>query len=78
MNEKHKLQIGIMGSWRGDLPRQSYTLAEEIGHEIAKSDSILLTGGSTGIMEHAMKGCKEGVESPSVSLLQVIIENMST
>lgn len=56
--EKHRLQIGVMGSWTNNLPETSYLLAEEIGKEIAKNDAILFTGGSTGIMEYAMKGCK--------------------
>jgi len=56
---KHKLQIGVMGSWRGNLPEVSYKIAEEIGEEIAKRDLTLFTGGSTGIMEHAMKGAKK-------------------
>lgn len=57
--EKHKIQIGVMGSWRSELPKKSFDLAEEIGREIAKAGCILFTGGSTGVMEHSMKGCKE-------------------
>lgn len=56
--EKHNLQIGVMGSWRNNLPESSYKLAEEIGAEIAKRGLALFTGGSTGIMEHSMKGAK--------------------
>lgn len=57
--EKHKLQIGVMGSWRATLSEELYRVAEEIGKEIVKADCILITGGSTGVMEFAMKGCKE-------------------
>jgi uncharacterized protein (TIGR00725 family) len=59
MMEKHKIQIGVMGSWRSKLPQKSFDLAEEMGEEIAKADCILITGGSTGVMEHSMKGCKK-------------------
>jgi hypothetical protein len=57
--EKHRLQIGVMGSWRSHLPAASYQIAEEVGEEIAKRGLALFTGGSTGIMEHAMKGAKK-------------------
>jgi len=52
------LQIGVMGSWRKGLPKWSYDLAEEVGRQIAQKGYILLSGGSTGVMEYAMKGCK--------------------
>lgn len=54
-----KLQIGVIGSWRNNLPESSYLIAEEVGSEIANLGHVLITGGSTGIMEHAMKGCKK-------------------
>jgi len=57
--EEHTIQIGVMGSWQSELPQKSYDMAEEIGKEIAQSKCILITGGSTGVMEHSMKGCKE-------------------
>jgi len=57
--EKHRLQIGVMGSWRSNLSESSYKLAEEVGEEIAKRGLALFTGGSTGVMEHAMKGAKK-------------------
>jgi uncharacterized protein (TIGR00725 family) len=57
--DKNMLQIGVAGSWRNTLPEPSYKLAEEIGREIAKAGHVLITGAGTGIMEHAMKGCKE-------------------
>lgn len=56
--EKQLLQLGVMGSWRKTLPEASYKLAEEVGEEIAKRGAVLFTGGSTGVMEHSMKGAK--------------------
>lgn len=56
---QHKLQIGVIGSWRSNLPARSYALAEEVGKEVARRGWVLLTGGSTGIGDHAAKGCKE-------------------
>ncbi len=51
-----KYQIGIMGSWRMNLPKSSYKIAEVIGAEIAKRGHILITGGTSGISEYARKG----------------------
>ena len=52
-----RLQIGVMGSWRLNLPRSSYQIAEEVGEEITKRGHVLVTGGTTGIGEYARKGC---------------------
>jgi uncharacterized protein (TIGR00725 family) len=56
--ENNKLQIGVIGSWRNHLPKESYLLAENIGKEIAKKECILVTGGSFGVMESSMRGAK--------------------
>lgn len=55
----NKLQLGVIGSWRNELPEHSYAIAQQVGEKIAKAGHYLFTGGSTGIMEFAMKGCKE-------------------
>ena len=65
---EHKLQIGVMGSWRAELSKESFELAEDIGREIAKANCILLTGGSTGVMEHSMKGCK-GANGTTIGII---------
>ncbi len=58
-NMKDRMQIGVIGSWRNTLDKEAYRLAEDIGKEIAQRNCILITGGSTGVMEHSMKGCKD-------------------
>ncbi|WP_243385396.1 TIGR00725 family protein [Bacillus kexueae] len=51
-------RIAVIGQ-SGIIPVDVYTLAEEVGKEIAKSGSILLSGGGSGVMEAASKGAKE-------------------
>ncbi|MFA6619203.1 MAG: TIGR00725 family protein [Candidatus Neomarinimicrobiota bacterium] len=38
---------------------EEYTLAEELGKEIAKNNWVLLCGGRMGVMEAVSKGCSE-------------------
>jgi uncharacterized protein (TIGR00725 family) len=52
------MQIGILGSWDRDLHHEVYTTAEEVGKLVARNGDVLFTGGSTGIMQAAMKGAK--------------------
>lgn len=52
------MQVGVLGSWDQDLPGEVYRIAEAVGRHIARHGDILFTGGSTGIMEAAMKGAK--------------------
>ncbi|MFP4194783.1 MAG: TIGR00725 family protein [Desulfobacterales bacterium] len=52
------MQIAVLGSWDNDLPGSIYDAAEQAGRLIAQHGDILLTGGSTGVMEAAMKGAK--------------------
>lgn len=59
MTIEHRVQIGVMGSWRNNLKQESYLLAEQVGKQIAESNYVLFSGGSTGVMEYAMKGCHE-------------------
>ena len=52
------MQIGVIGSWEEDLDKEIYDLAEEVGKLVAKRGGILFTGGSTGVMEAAMRGAR--------------------
>ena len=49
--------IGVIG--RGDhCEPEAYTLAEQVGGEIARRGHLLVCGGMTGVMEAACKGAK--------------------
>lgn len=52
-----KIRIGVIGQ-SGDIPEATCRLAEEIGWEIASRGAILLTGGTSGVMEAASRGAK--------------------
>jgi hypothetical protein len=52
-------QIGIAGSWDQTLPPWVYQTAEALGRNIAERGDIVFTGGSTGVMEAAMRGAKK-------------------
>lgn len=52
------MQVGVFGSWDRDLAEDVYRIAEEVGELIAGRGDILFTGGSTGIMQAAMRGAK--------------------
>ncbi len=52
------MQIGVIGSWEENLDKEIYKLAEEIGKLVAKRGGTLFTGGSTGVMEAAMRGAR--------------------
>jgi uncharacterized protein (TIGR00725 family) len=54
------MQIGVIGSWEENLDEQIYALAEKVGRLVAKKGDTLFTGGSTGIMEAAMRGARSG------------------
>lgn len=51
------LRIGVIGQ-SGAVSDEVYALAEEVGREIAQRGAILLTGGTTGVMEAVSKGAK--------------------
>ena len=53
------MQIGVFGSWDQDLEQDVYSTAERVGRLIADRGDVLFTGGSTGIMEAAMRGAKK-------------------
>lgn len=53
------MQIGVFGSWDRDLKEEVYSTAEKVGELIAGRGDVLFTGGSTGIMEAAMRGAKK-------------------
>lgn len=52
------MQIAVFGSWDEDLGADVYGVAEQVGSLIARRGDILFTGGSTGIMQAAMRGAK--------------------
>lgn len=52
------MQIGVIGSWEKHLDKEVYDLAEEVGRLVARRGGTLFTGGSTGVMEAAMRGAR--------------------
>ena len=55
MNYK-RTQIGVIGGRVVDA--NIFTLAEQVGRELAKRDAILVCGGMGGVMEAACRGAK--------------------
>lgn len=54
-----RVQIGVIGS-SGLIDSKLFSLAYEVGQEIAKSGAVLICGGRDGIMEAVSKGVKDG------------------
>ena len=54
------MQIAVIGSWDNELSPEIYNTAETVGRLIAERGGVLFTGGSTGVMQAAMKGAKSG------------------
>ncbi|MGM0452374.1 MAG: TIGR00725 family protein [Thermodesulfobacteriota bacterium] len=53
------MQIAVIGSWDTDLASSITRMAGDVGAQIARRGDVLFTGGSTGVMEAAMKGAKQ-------------------
>lgn len=51
------LRIGVIGQ-SGTVAEEVYALAESVGREIASRGAMLLTGGTSGVMEAVSKGAK--------------------
>ncbi|MEM5771042.1 MAG: TIGR00725 family protein [Bacillota bacterium] len=51
------IRIGVIGQ-SGEIPAEISALAESVGKEIAARGAILLTGGTSGVMEAVSKGAK--------------------
>ncbi|MCF8563378.1 TIGR00725 family protein [Alicyclobacillus tolerans] len=51
------MRIGVIGQ-SGEIAEPVARLAEEVGREIGNRGFVLLTGGTTGVMEWASRGCK--------------------
>ena len=51
------IRIGVIGQ-SGVIPQEVQELSEEVGREIASRGAILLTGGTTGVMEAVSRGAK--------------------
>ncbi|MGD1075929.1 MAG: hypothetical protein ABR903_07615 [Thermodesulfovibrionales bacterium] len=54
-----RLKIGVMGSASGTLSKEHKKIARELGHAIAKSDCITVTGACPGLPLESAKGAKE-------------------
>ena len=52
--------VTVFGSARFDERNRYYTLARELGRELAQHGYTVLTGGGPGIMEAANRGAREG------------------
>lgn len=52
------MRIGIIGQ-SGNIPKELYRLAEDVGKEIAVRGAVLLSGGTNGVMEAASRGAKQ-------------------
>lgn len=52
------IRIGVIGQ-SGEIPAATCKLAEEIGREIASRGALLLTGGTSGVMEAVSRGAKQ-------------------
>ena len=51
------LQIGVIGS--GQCSRQTGSLAEAVGREIARQGAVLICGGLGGVMEASARGAQQ-------------------
>ena len=51
------IRIGVIGQ-SGEIPPQTQELAEQTGREIARQGAVLLTGGTTGVMEFVSRGAQ--------------------
>lgn len=54
-----RVQIAVIGS-SGVIDSKLFSLAYEVGQEIAKRGAVLICGGRDGIMEAVSKGVKDG------------------
>ena len=54
-----KRQIVVIGSSDSVCTKKMYSIAEEVGKELANNNCITITGGGLGIMEAALKGAKK-------------------
>lgn len=52
------LRIGVIGQ-SGEVPQTMQAMAYEVGKEIALNKAIIMTGATSGVMEHSSKGAKE-------------------
>jgi uncharacterized protein (TIGR00725 family) len=54
-----KIQVGVMGSAGGRIPKQARRKAYELGCEIAGHDCVLVTGACPGLPHDAVRGCHQ-------------------
>ena len=54
-----KTQVLVIGYSADHCTKKAYSLAYEVGREVARGGSILITGGLGGVMEAASKGAQE-------------------
>ena len=67
-----KRQILVIGDNESGCTPESAKLAYEIGSEIARSDSVLITGGLGGVVKYA-KRC--GMLDPSQVVEEILEKN---
>jgi hypothetical protein len=67
MNQKKRLQIGVIGyAGAEEYPTEQapaariYDMAEEAGYLLARAGATVVTGGKSGIMDRAAAGAKRG------------------
>lgn len=57
MVHERKIILGVIGASRAT--EQGFSLAREVGAEIARRGAVLVCGGLGGVMEAASRGCAE-------------------
>lgn len=54
-----KIQVGVMGSAGGSIPKHARQKAYELGRAIAGHDCVLVTGACPGLPYEAVRGCRQ-------------------
>jgi uncharacterized protein (TIGR00725 family) len=54
-----KIQVGVMGSAGGRIPREARQKAHDLGCAIAEHGCVLVTGACPGLPYDAVRGCRE-------------------
>ena len=73
-----KIQVGVMGSAGGRIPREVREKAFELGRQIARRNCVLLTGACPGLPYEAVRGCKaEGGMTVGISPALNLHEHMT-
>jgi len=54
-----KIQVGVMGSAGGRIPKYAREKAYELGRAVAEHDCVLVTGACPGLPYEAVRGCHQ-------------------